>query len=299
MNTMKPDMGSILAVASISNKDKNEDACASVRNEGVPLAALIVADGVGSHFAADQAARVVTGSALETLANLGAESAVDIEQIFEGAHQRLKKHVLDNAEEIPADVDWANAFGTTLLCAVETQSRLLLGYVGNGALVHIRGNFNTFPDSQLLPWSAINYLNPHSFSRNGKNVLYKLLAPRSQSPTVSPTVLSLQKDNELFGDIVVVCSDGICSYDQTPIGRDGAGRIWIGSDETLELLFETLKDFFAQECWTQEGLEEGLNAYLGTLREKNLITDDCTLGVLISERALSYQEALRASAKAA
>jgi serine/threonine protein phosphatase PrpC len=299
MDTTKTMMASILAVATTSNKDKNEDSCASVRNEDIPLAALIIADGIGSHFAADQASRVVTESARQTLVRLGPESPIDVECVFEAAYQGLQQHVVNKAEEIPAAVDWANAFGTTLLCAVETPAHLLLGYVGNGALVHIRGNFNTFPDSQLLPWSAINYLNPHSFSRNGKNVLYKLLTPRAQSPVVNPTVLSLKKDNELYGDIIVACSDGICSYDQTPIGRDGSGRIWIGSDETLELLFETLKGFFAQEHWTQESLEESLNTYLGTLREKNLITDDCTLGVLISEQALCYQQALQASAKAA
>jgi len=295
----KNSMATILAVASISNKDKNQDSCAVVQNEEASLTAMIVADGIGSHFAADQGSHVVTESAASTLAELGKGSPVDLEDVFRKAHTHLKKHVDDHAEEIPADVDWANAFGTTLLCAVETRRHLLLGYVGNGALVHIRGNFNSFPASQLLPWSAINYLNPHSFSRNGKNVLYKLLSPRSQAPAVSPTVLSLQKDNELFGDIVVVCSDGICSYDQTPIGRDGDGRIWIGSDETLELLFDVLKGFFSREQWTSDALREALSAYLVTLREKNLVTDDCTLGVLITDQALAYQEVLRASAQAA
>jgi hypothetical protein len=115
---------------------------------------------------------------------------------------------------------------------------------------------------------------------------------------VSQTSTQL-KDDELFGDIVVVCSDGICSYDQTPIGRDGQGRIWIGSDETLELLFDVLKAFLSREQWTSDALREALSAYLVTLREKNLVTDDCTLGILITDRALAYQEVLRASAQAA
>ncbi len=175
---MKPTIATILAVASTSNKEKNQDACAVVKNEEAGLTAVIVADGIGSHFAADQGSHVVTESAVSTLAELGQDSHVGLEDVFREAHTRLKKHVVEHAEDIPADVDWANAFGTTLLCAVETRRHLLLGYVGNGALVHIRGNFNSFPESQLLPWSAINYLNPHSFSRNGKNVLYKLLSAK-------------------------------------------------------------------------------------------------------------------------
>src|SRR5262249_2604018 len=148
---------------------------------------------------------------------------------------------------VPADLDWNSAYGTTVLCAFETPRSIMLAYLGNGAIFHIRGNFNTFPASQLLPWAAINYLNPHSLSQNGKNVLYKLLSPRGRDGEIIPTVLTLGKDQDVFGDIVLVCSDGIHSYDQTAIGTDDEGRLWISGDETVRLFFESLKLFFEQE----------------------------------------------------
>jgi two-component sensor histidine kinase len=79
--------------------------------------------------------------------------------------------VSDDGIGLPADLDWRNAFGTTVLCAVETIDHIVVGYLGNGAIIHIRGNFTTFPPSQLLPWTAINYLNPHTISQGGKNTM--------------------------------------------------------------------------------------------------------------------------------
>jgi hypothetical protein len=196
------------------------------------------------------------------------------------------------ADSLPADVDWDAAFGTTALCAVDTPGEIRLGYVGNGAIFHVRANFNTFPSSQLLPWTAVNYLNPHSAPQQGKNVLYQIVAPRATGH-VLPTVVTVGKDSERLGDIVMVCTDGIYSYDQTPMGRDGDGNIWISGEATMALFFEALSRFFAGGSHTDDDLRLALEDYLKEVETKGLATDDCTVGVIVTERALTYQRALR------
>jgi serine/threonine protein phosphatase PrpC len=285
--------GGLLAAATTSNKIVNQDASALARNSVVPLAGIILADGLGSHYGAEIASRVAATSLRDALELIERACEVDVPHLFANAQQCLERYVGEHAEELPADLDWANAFGTTLLSVIETNDQILIGYLGNGAIFHIRGNFNTFPASQLLPWTAVNYLNPHSVSKAGKNVLYKLLSARSHGSQIDPTVLKLRKDIDVCGDIVLLCSDGIYSFDQTPMGRDSEDNIWISGEESMWLFFEALKGFFVGRDHAETNLQDTIEAYLAELKTRNLVSDDCALGVLITEKALRYQESLR------
>lgn len=60
----------------------------------------------------------------------------------------------------------------------------------------------------------------------------------------------------------------------------------------MSLFFETMKSFFAGRDYAEEVLQASLEKYLARLRLNNLVTDDCTLGVLITERAICYQQTL-------
>lgn len=287
--------GGLMAAATTSNKKVNQDAYALARNGKVPLAGLIVADGLGSHYGAEVASSTVATTLRGALEQIECSCEIDLPRLFDEAQQGLNRQVREHADELPDDLDWRNAFGTTVISLVETKDQLVMGYLGNGGIFHIRGNFNTFPSSQLLPWTAVNYLNPHSVPQGGKNVLYKLLSVRSSASEIAPTVLALGKDLEGFGDILLLCTDGIYSYDQTPMGRDSNEQIWISGEATLALFFESLKSFFAGHEYTEPALHAALDDYLGQLSVKNLVADDCTVGVLITERALRYQESLWSS----
>lgn len=284
---------SFVAGATLSIKPTNQDAFGVAKNQGAPLSGIVVADGVGSHYAAEIGATVVARTISRGLEQLPSHDRLCLRRLYHDAWLDVQHYIDKHADSLPQDVDWQNAFGTTAVCAVETAEELTLGYVGNGGIFHLRGNFNTFPASQLLPWSAVNYLNPHSIPRNGKNVMYKLLAPRSGPDEIAPSILRLSKDDAFFGDIVVCCTDGIYSYDQVSIGRDDDKNIWISGEPAITRLFDALTEFFDGDV-SEPALAACLERYLAELQTANLITDDCTVAVLITEKALAFQASLRA-----
>jgi len=289
----------LVAAASLTNKVVNQDACGVVLNEKARLSAIVVADGLGSHYGAEIASRIAVDTAARYLQAIESPSDLDLDRVFSAARHAIDNYASQDGLATPPDLDWDNAFGTTLLCAVETRDLITVGYLGNGGIFHIRGDFQSFPKNQLLPWTAINYLNPHSAPRDGKNVLYKLLSPRRKGPETVPAILTFRKDNEFLGDLVMICSDGIYSYDQTPIGKDAEDRVWISGERAICMFFEFLGGFFSGEEYTAAELETTLHSYLAGLRLENLVTDDCTLAVLIGDQAIRRQRALLAHAKAA
>jgi serine/threonine protein phosphatase PrpC len=282
----------LAAAATIGNKHVNQDAFAVARNEEAGLVAILVADGVGSHFGAEVASAMVVANLRKALEQTVSPCEIDIPSLFLDARTHLERHVKQHAGDLPADLDWQNAFGTTLLCGVERSDHIILGYVGNGGIFHLRGNFNCFPPSQLLPWTAVNYLNPHSFSQDGKNILYDVVSVNPEHE-MTPTVLSLRKSGDRFGDIVMICSDGLYSYDQVPIGKDDQDHIWISGEQSVTLFFQHLNRFFTGEEYTDQALQAALEGYLAEIKARGLVTDDCTLGVMVTGAALRFQRSLR------
>lgn len=282
----------LAAAATIGNKPVNQDAFAVARNGDAGLVAILVADGVGSHFGAEVASAMVVAKLREALETAVSPCEIDIPSLFFDARTHLERHVKQHAGDLPADLDWHNAFGTTLLCGVERNDHIILGYVGNGGIFHLRGNFNCFPPSQLLPWTAVNYLNPHSFSQDGKNILYDVLSVNPEHE-MTPTVLNLRKSRDRFGDIVMICSDGLYSYDQVPIGKDDQDHIWISGEQSVALFFQYLNRFFTGDEYTDRTLQAALEEYLAEIRARGLVADDCTLAVMVTGAALRFQRSLR------
>lgn len=283
---------SLFATATISAKHVNQDAEEIAYNPEFPLAAVVVADGVGSHYGAEVASAIVASYLARKLKALLPGECLDMRRLFAGAQQCLRNEVEANLESLPPDLDRNHAFGTTAICVAETANVLTFGYAGNGGIFHIRGNFNTFPSSQLLPWSAINHLNPHALSVQGKNVMYQLLSPWGTPEATVPSVVTISKDDDRFGDIVLCCTDGIYSYDQTAIGRDDKQNIWISGEDSMARFYKNLARFFEAEP-SADALQKTLDAYLADLATAGLLHDDCTVGVLITQKALAYQAQLR------
>ena len=275
----------LTACATRGLKPINQDACDSTVN------AVVVADGLGSFFKAEVASKFAAETLkakLEGSAPAELESPLWYGKAFAEIQKELEASPLADLGLIPESQPKEAAYGTTLLCAVAHPEALTIAYVGNGAILHLRGGFDEFPATVILPWNAVNYLNPHSIAQGGKNAMTRYIAAVSNGQQCTPTVLQLQQDIQGTGDILILCSDGIHAADQINIGRDSERNIWLSGDEGLVILYKVLAEFLKGPDRTSETLRFTLERYLDALVNAQLITDDCTVAVLITPTALAY-----------
>jgi hypothetical protein len=283
---------SLAAVATLSLKETNQDACVVVASRTTPALGVTVCDGIGSHpgaefastFAAESIASQLEQMPRERIAALNAQTMTEV--YFNACKAIGDKSSTDPMARVVLPPGASP--GSTALCALELQHSILLAYSGNGAILHLRSNFNDFPESALLPWSAVNLLNPHSQPVHGKNLLYKFLSATAILAEAEPSVLLLGKDQTVMGDIVAVVSDGICSYDQATIGQNELG-VWIHAESTLLMLYRHLDEFFCANDFTSTALTRTLEAYLAAVKNSGQMSDDCSIGVLVTGKAVEYQ----------
>lgn len=282
-----------MGCASATLKNINQDFFVATEIPNGEQKLMVIADGIGSFYKAEVASEFVCKFVNDRLMTTKVGEMPNFRCLFDEAQLALRQHIEDVYKLEMADVDTQKAFGTTIISCIETDNIIYLAYLGNGGIYHFRGNFNHFPASSpqnSLPWCAINLLNPHSIWEKGKNAMYKFIAYEKKNYATIPSCISILKDNEYFGDIIVLCTDGVFSYDQVDVGAASDGNIWVSAEETIILLNHYLKLFFYQEEWTNETLTKSLEMYLEDLKGKKLMSDDCTISVLINAQALSFQK---------
>jgi serine/threonine protein phosphatase PrpC len=288
----------IAAVATRSPKTNNEDAGKVLSHLTLPVAGVVVADGLGSHhgahIASDTAVRALAAS-IEAASDLTANA---MPVFFEAARTSISNDVSKRMSNLPDGLNLDEAFGTTLLCGLDLPDRFVMAYVGNGAMIHLRANFIEFPPTRLLPWSATNCLNPHA---SPDQRLYKWLGPRTCPTQSTPTIVEIAKDNLVSGDILIVCSDGIYSLDHAQVGwaqvsLDVPRKRFVDT-ESVAILYEHLRAFVAGAPLTSEALHECLDNYLMELDARKELSDDCTVGVIVTAAALRYYEGGRSQGR--
>jgi serine/threonine protein phosphatase PrpC len=274
---------SLIATATITNKSENQDCKGEF--EGINFNALFIADGLGSYKYAKLASeRIIDFFLNETKNYQGDIQGIKFLDLYRQAKQKLISFANDAISEEEKQED--NLFGTTLISVLETFDKIRLSYVGNGAIWHIRGNFNEFPSSYLFPWSAVNILNPHTIPENGKEALYRLISDNTNFSECIPSIIELEKDDE-YGDIIMICTDGIYSGDQIKVGKNDKGT-WLKYEPLMLKFFEYMAHFFKNnQLYNKESIEQIIKQYLEEI--KPMLDDDATIGVLISSKTLNYQ----------
>ena len=274
---------SLIATATITNKSENQDCKGEY--ESNDFNALFIADGLGSYkYAKLSSERVIDFFVNETKNHQ--EKILDLK--FSEVYKQAKQKLIDFANELTTEEEKheENLFGTTLISVLETENKIKISYTGNGAIWHIRGNFNEFPASYLFPWSAVNILNPHTIPENGKEALFRLISNNDDFSECIPSVIELEKDNE-YGDIIMICTDGIYSGDQLKAGKNDKGT-WVKYEPSMLKFFEYVSHYFKSNAlYNKESIEQILKQYLEEI--KPILDDDATIGIIIPKKTLNYQ----------
>ena len=281
----------VIATATRPDKQINQDYHAKIFNPHLNLLGVIVADGLGSHLYSDIGSKESVDFVKRYLEHIKDIKELNITAIFKAAKENLIQFAQRDSDINFETLDKDRSFGTTLILAFEYELEgkkvFKIAYVGNGAIWHIRGNFNRI-DSLALPYNALNYLNPHSLMIEGRETLYKLISISDDYYQAEPTIIELNVDSE-FGDIIMICTDGIYSYDQVKMGsRDGL--VWV-CDEKINDFFTKLNQFLQQNASeiTQDNTQLFLEDYLKSVE----IDDDSTIGIIINNKAIAFQKRLK------
>jgi len=287
---------SLVGVASAAknrhDEAENEDCVGIASNAGCGVRAVLVADGLGSQSLAycKLGAQWAIKGASERINTAPAITRQVLQDVFSAARAVVHANAASFCAREGITVDKNQSFGTTLIVAAETQRTFIVGYVGNGAIWHIRGSFNEFSQNRYLPWNALNYLNPQSVeSAEGKEAVYRLISFSDDEGEAIPTSIEIEKDM-IYGDILMICTDGIHSSDQLEVGRVKDGSIWTKTEPTMLRFFAALNEFFcSSNAMTDEALHLALEHYTSQLRADGLLEDDASVGVIVTAATLKHQ----------
>lgn len=282
-------MNSIITCASETHKTTtNQDAACLVHNLKLGFRGVIVADGIGSHARSELSSKFCAERLKEKLEDLESINNIDFKSFF----FQLKMELIEYANvNLTIEEKVNNPFGTTLICVLDIEDEYHIAYIGNGSIWQISGNFNHFGLNRYLPWNSVNLLNPHTIEEEGKSKLYRFL---SVSDTIdpSPSIIKISKNEASYGDLIVITSDGVYTNDEVRIGKDDSGVVWMMGDETMLLLYERLKILFQSnpQKINEEDVKFELENYLNVLKEKKIMHDDTTLGIIISQKVIQHQQ---------
>lgn len=279
-------MNHLVQSASLGSKAENEDNTATSCMKEYRIS--VVADGLGSYRDSHVASKFVCEEALALIKkDIDLDREINFKTLFQNIAYQLdlkfdEDSVLENY--LPSEI----ALGTTLLVCVEDDTSYRIGYIGNGGIFHLRGNFTDQTLNDSLPKVMTNYLNPHIIMSGSGAQMYKLLEPSNgRERDFTPSEIVIKKSTDPYGDLLIMCTDGIYSIDEIQMGRGtNDGKIWVEGSERLHLLCKHLKEVLSIP--KQEKVNLKLNEYLKLIQGKGLVDDDATLSVHISDRAYKY-----------
>ncbi len=285
---MKQDSSSLFTTISIPSKKVNEDSATTFKNTKLNLHGVIIADGIGSHYKPEIGAEFCVNTLKEFLENCENHKELNLASFFRKVQEEMNRKLAEKKEENVEE----EFFGTTLLCAVETEDKFLLSYVGNGSIWHLRGDFFKLIHSRrFLPWNAVNLLNPHTVEENGKSSLYNFFALGKKAEEITPSILSLEKD-KYSGDIILLTTDGVFGNDQVNAGKDKEGTLWLSGYNKMEKLFLSLKNFAEKQEKSLDTLNQTMQNWKKEI--ETFLDDDATVGVIYSLKALNFSKTYNA-----
>jgi|GEM_PF-5327679 len=234
---------------SFTTKNKNEDSYACFSTEKLDL--LIIADGIGSLKYAAQTSNFITNFIIQKFKQ---------EQNLTKIINSINTELLEYANENNFD---PNQMGSTIIIAQRTLNILNIYWLGNGALFIIK-------PEQLLqtPYRPlVNIIAPDTIHSS----LSRYLSPQKY---LQPNFISLQFE---ITPLVIACSDGIFSEESAEMAKDKNNILW----KLYPMPINSLADKILKAIKNDDlNLKKILKEFQD--EHKNQITDDATIGVMIT-----------------
>jgi len=254
--------------AQFINVKLSQDYAESFESEGSK--ALVICDGIGEFEQSGQVSILVSEYFKRDVFNK------NIEEFIQDAYKELI------ARKIVG--------GTTLICAIqESISNIELHYLGNGGIVHFYGDFANNPYS-TYPYRFSDIMLPH-ITPDG--ALTRHISHNSGEYELSPSSISMTL-NHMLGDILILFSDGIGSLEEKVIIKDDDNRLWRHENQAIQIIMMRLHQFMSSVSggFNPDLLNGFLNDTLSFLKEEKLLEDDASLGIVLTEKVITYYNTL-------
>lgn len=269
---------SLMCNMSQTNKSENQDASICLSNQYGNV--FVVADGIGSFVNPKEASSIVINYIKNNIDVIKPQSTILTDCFLD-----MGKTLRESAKKKYGDADKENLFGTTLILGIETEDKLMFAYVGNGAILHIRGTITNFGKHDDA-WYIHNLLSPHSVNQGGREALYGYLSNDRYTSGHIPTIIEISKDHT-HGDIFVICTDGIYSSDHIEQYSSKNLGLLYKIDDNLIALKDSLYDFVAKKRFDNCSLDSFVFDFLSDIKPN--ITDDATMAILVTSDFIAKQ----------
>lgn len=276
---------SVVAAESTSAKLTNEDYCHVYT--GKHFCALGIADGVGSSAESHIAAELCVTRFLECVGNSDRQeralSIDDLRSFWQTAASSVKTHYEQNKSKYAT---LQSPLETTLITAIDCPDCYLIGYLGNGSLWLIRGDFWEFSDRRW-PWSLSDLMVGHStLDENGREALYGLI--NHEGTIGEARFITISKDHRC-GEILLLTTDGVSSQDHLKVGYDSNEKLWIEVNPQIQRLVSSyLPPYIADVAENKRDPVRELDALLRRFLAEGTFDDDATIGTMVSPAVIEY-----------
>lgn len=240
-------------------------------------ARVVLCDGIGQYEGSGMVAEYVTNEIL---------------------HGRLAewKHISDTLKEISEDVRTKNLVGgTTLLCGeielVDGIEVAKLVYLGNGGIVHAPGNFAKFREGNSFYLYNDLFL-PHV---DVQKRLTRHISHNSGIIEVMPICMNLPLARA-HGDVLLLYTDGIGSLENQVVLQDELQRYWRHENPNVQYILQQLDSFLSStnlDSDFQSQFATFSSRILNELKAKEALSDDASLGIIISSKVIQYYSSLK------
>lgn len=231
---------------------------------------LLICDGIGGYDASREVAEEVVNT-FEVQGN--PKTSQEIDTFAKAVVETIKsKNLIGGTTFIHAQAN----------VAAET---ITINYLGNGGIIHLNGNFNENPSSEIA-YRYIQLMQPHV---NPQGELTRHISHNSSANELRFSRLTLNV-NHHQGDILLFYTDGINSVEENVIVQDNQGRLWRHESNAIYEILKALHSFLM--TFSSDDFESELRLFnleiLNTLKEKKLLEDDASLGIIMTEEAKDF-----------